>query len=142
MKSLKTIIPVIALVLSLTTASASIRNDDDRLTKNYAISTYIDAVANGKVDGLNDVIDNSTKFCIMQGKVMLSYSKTEMINFLNGFKNIKQTCSVTTTVVEDNSEVAVVKVDMAYENFVRSNYITVARTSDGWKITNVCSVFK
>ncbi|RVU00060.1 hypothetical protein EOD41_13955 [Mucilaginibacter limnophilus] len=142
MKTLRTIIPVIALILSLTTASAATRNNDDRLTKNYAISTYVDAIANGKIEGLAEVIDNNTKFCIMQGKVMLSYSKTEMMSFLASLKNIKQSCSVTTTVVEDNSEVAVVKVDMAYENFVRSNYVTVARTADGWKITNVCSVFK
>ncbi|RYY34684.1 MAG: hypothetical protein EOP46_12595 [Sphingobacteriaceae bacterium] len=142
MKTLKTIIPVIALVLSLTTASASVINNDERLTKNYAVSTYIDAVVNGKIEGLNDVIDNNTKFCVMQGKVMLSYSKAEMVKFLSSLKNIKQSCSVTTTVVDDNSEVTVVKIDLAYNDFVRSNYITIARTSDGWKITNVCSVFK
>jgi hypothetical protein len=33
-------------------------------------------------------------------------------------------------------------VDMKFENFVRSNYVTIANTPSGWKITNVHSVFK
>jgi hypothetical protein len=31
---------------------------------------------------------------------------------------------------------------MKYEGFTRSNYVTLANTSEGWKITNVYSVFK
>ena len=144
MKTLKTIIPVAALLITLgvTTVFAKNQHDDDRLTKDYAISTYVDAVTNGKVEGLEAVIDKNTKFCVMQGKTMVSYSKAQVMAHLTNIKNIKQACTTTTTLVEDNSEVAVLRVDMQYENFTRTNYVTIAHTGDGWKITNVCSVFK
>ncbi|RCH54250.1 hypothetical protein DJ568_13210 [Mucilaginibacter hurinus] len=141
MKTLKTIIPALALMLTFTFAKAE-DNDNGKLTKNYAISTYVDAITLGKVDGLSEILDNDTKFCVLQGKKVTNYGRTEMLNHLAGLKNIKQACTTTTTLVEDNSEVTVLKVDMQYANFVRSNYVTIAKTGDGWKITNVCSVFK
>ncbi|RYG06379.1 MAG: hypothetical protein EOO07_29140 [Chitinophagaceae bacterium] len=138
MKTLKTIIPVIALIFAFNIVKA----DDGKLTKNNAVNTYIEAVTNGKLEGLNEVLDNNTKFCVLQGKKVMNYGKTEMLEYLGGLKNIKQTCTTTTSLVEDNSEVTVLKVDMQYTNFVRSNYVTIANTGNGWKITNVCSVFK
>ncbi|MEO6148866.1 MAG: hypothetical protein ABIP28_01840 [Mucilaginibacter sp.] len=139
MKTLKTIIPVIALLLAFNIVKA---DDNGKLTKTYAVNTYVEAVTNGKLEGFSEVLDNNTKFCVLQGKKVINYSKTEMLDYLGSLKNIKQVCTTTTSLVEDNSEVTVLKVDMQYENFVRSNYVTIANTGNGWKITNVCSVFK
>ncbi len=142
MKTLKTIIPALALVLAFGTAKAY-TNDNGKLTKNYAISTFVDAMTNGKVDGLEEVLDGNTKFCVLQGKNMVNYGKAEILDHMNAnLKNIKQDCTTSTSLVEDNADVTVLKVDMQYPTFTRSNYVTIANTGNGWKITNVCSVFK
>ena len=142
MKALTTL-PLLALVFTLCTAGAfgTVKNNQ-RPTKAYTISTYVEAVTNGKIDALAGVVDKTARFCIRQGKTMMSYSKAQVMAHLTQLKNIKQACITTTTLVEDNSEVAVLRVDMQYENFTRSNYVTIALTGEGWKITNVCSVFK
>jgi hypothetical protein len=143
MKNLNAIVALLAIVLAFSAAKAA-DDDNGKFTRNYAISTYVDAIAHGKLEGLSEILDNNTKFCVLQGKKnVLNYSKAEMLEYMNSnLKNIEQLCTTTTSLVEDNSEVTVLKVDMQYTNFLRTNYVTIANTGNGWKITNVCSVFK
>jgi hypothetical protein len=141
MKTLKSLTIAIAL---LATTSFVKANDvpENSLTKTHAINTYVDAMTRGKFSDLNQVVDQSAKFNILRGKNILSFNKKEMTDYLKNEKNIVQECTTSTAVVESNSDMAVVKVDMKYENFTRSNYVTVTNTGSGWKITNVYSVFK
>lgn len=142
MKTLKSIIAALALIIVCGVAKANVKAEGDNLTRNFAINTYVDAMTRGKVQGLGDVIDQSAKFNLLRGKSVLSFTKNEMIESVNANKNTEQNCTTSTTVMESNSDLAVVKVDMQFDGFVRTNYVTVANTGKGWKITNVYSVFK
>lgn len=123
-------------------AKANVIPKPENLTKTYAVNTYVNAMTRGKLDGFNDVLDQSVKFSMLRGKDILCFDKTQMVNFMKKIKNIQQTCTTSTHVVENSNDVVVVRVDMKFEDFVRSNYVTVANTGNGWKITNVHSVFK
>jgi len=114
----------------------------ENLTKTYAVNTYVNAMTRGKLDGFNDVLDQSVKFSMLRGKNILCFDKNQMVDFMKKQKNIQQTCTTSTQIVENSNDVVVVRVDMKFENFIRSNYVTVANTGGGWKITNVHSVFK
>ena len=140
MKTLKSILLGLAL-LAVGTAVKANNTNDGTLTENHAINTYVDAMTRGKVQGLNDVLDQSAQFSMLRGKTVLSFSKKQMLDYMQANKNTEQTCTTSTSVVESNANIAVVKVDMKYEGFVRSNYVTIANTGNGWKITNVYSVF-
>jgi len=142
MKTLKSLLFALALVVTSTVVKANDEPTAARLSKDYAVASYINAVANGKMEGLNDALDQTAKFSILRGKTVLSYSKEDMLKFMNTTKDVKQACSTSASVVESNSDMAIVKVDMNYKDFVRSNYVTIANTGNGWKITNVYSVFK
>jgi len=140
MKTLKSILLGLAL-LAVGTAVKANNTNDGTLTENHAINTYVDAMTRGKLQGLNDVLDQSAQFSMLRGKTVLSFSKKQMLDYMQANKNTEQTCTTSTSVVESNANIAVVKVDMKYEGFVRSNYVTIANTGNGWKITNVYSVF-
>ncbi|OOQ60068.1 nuclear transport factor 2 family protein [Mucilaginibacter pedocola] len=142
MKTLKSIILGLALLLVCGAVNANPVNDNENLTATHAVNTYIDAITRGKLNGLNDVLDQHVKFNMLRGKKMLSFDKKEMMDFFKGDKNVEQDCVTSTDIVESNTDIKVVKVDMKYKGFTRSNYVTVANTGDGWKITNVYSVFK
>ncbi|WP_184548897.1 nuclear transport factor 2 family protein [Mucilaginibacter sp. FT3.2] len=142
MKTLKSIIAALALIIVCGVAKANVKVEGDNLTRNFAINTYIDAMTRGKVQGLGDVVDQSAKFNLLRGKNVLSFTKSEMIESVKANKNTEQNCTTSTTVMESNADMAVVKVDMQFDGFVRTNYVTVANTGKGWKITNVYSVFK
>ena len=140
MKNLKSIMLGLALLVVCGAANAN-ATDDGKLTENYAINTYVDAMTRGKLDGLNDVLDKTAGFSMLRGKTVVSFSKKQMLDYLKANKNTEQSCTTSTSIVESNANIAVVKVDMKYEGFVRSNYVTIANTGNGWKITNVYSVF-
>ena len=59
-----------------------------------------------------------------------------------GYETI-EACSADKAIrqLESNANIAIVKVDMKYSDFTRSNYVTIANTGNGWKITNVYSTF-
>jgi hypothetical protein len=142
MKTLKLIILGLALLVVCNAAKASTYADGENLTKTYAINTYVDAVTRGKLQGLNDVVDQNAKFSLLSGKNILSYTRDEVFASLKLNKDVEEDCTTSTSIMESNADIAVVKVDMQFENFVRSNYVTIANTGKGWKITNVYSVFK
>jgi hypothetical protein len=141
MKTLKSIIAGIALLFICVAANAKTNNNDD-LTQSHAINTFVDAMTRGRVEGLNDVLDKTAAFSMLRGKTLLSFTKNEMLDYLKSNKNVDQTCVTSTSIVESNANVAIVNVAMKYNNFVRNNYVTIANTGNGWKITNVYSVFK
>lgn len=141
MKTLKSLV----LGLALLVITNVVKADEPvaaKITKNHAVNTYINAMTEGKSTGLENVLDQSVKFSILRGKKVMSFDKTEMLKYAEQNQNVKQTCTTEISEVETNTDMSVVKVDMKYENFTRSNYVTMANTGDGWKITNVYSVFK
>ncbi len=142
MKTLKSIILGLALLVVCGAVKANPVTDNESLTATHAVNTYVDAITRGKLAGLNDVLDQTVKFSMLRGKKMLSFDKKQMMEFFKGDKNVEQTCTTSTDIVESNADIKVVKVDMKYDGFTRSNYVTVTNTGDGWKITNVYSVFK
>ncbi|MBC7914797.1 MAG: nuclear transport factor 2 family protein [Pyrinomonadaceae bacterium] len=107
----------------------------------YALKTYIDAITAGKVKGFAEILDNDVKFTVTRGEKIINYSRTEMLNSLKLSQNITQNCVTEHTIVEQNPTQAIVKVSMKYDAFSRINYVTMAQTNKGWKITNVSSVF-
>jgi hypothetical protein len=141
MKTLKTIILGLALIAICGAAKAT-DNNDDMATPNHAINTYIDAMTRGKLQGLNDVLDKTAEFSLLRGKSVITADKKEMLEYFELNKNVEQTCTTSTSMIENNDNIAIVKVDMKYSDFVRSNYVTIARTGAGWKITSVYSTFK
>ncbi|MGZ3873037.1 MAG: nuclear transport factor 2 family protein [Mucilaginibacter sp.] len=141
MKTLKSIVLAVALLVVCGAANAK-NIDDGKLTTNHAINTYLDAMTPGKLAGLEDVLDKSAEFSMLRGKTVLSFSRADMMEYFKSNKNIEQTCTTSTSIVESNDNVAIVKVSMKYGDFTRSNYVTIANTGKGWKITNVYSVFK
>ena len=141
MKTLKSIILGLALLMVCSAVKAA-PTTDVRTSQNYVINTYIDAMTRGKLSGLKSVLATNTEFSMLRGKKVISYNKQQMIDYLESNRNIEQMCTTNTSIIESNNDISVVKVDMQFDGFVRSNYVTLANTGEGWKITNVYSVFK
>lgn len=141
MKTLKSIALGLVLLTVFGVAKAS-NKPAVVLSKDYVINTYIDAVSHGKTEGLKDVFDSFAKFSMLRGNKVVNYTKAEMLTALQASRGVEQNCSVTTSETESGYNTSVVKVDMKYAGFVRTNYVTITNTDKGWKITNVYSEFK
>jgi hypothetical protein len=141
MKSLKSIMLALGLLLVFGAANAATA-DGVPVTENYVINTYVDAVTLGNLNGVNQVIDANAKFDWLQNKRVVTFNKEDMMKYLNSIKGVQQICTTSTTMVENNADNAVVKVDMNYGDHVQSNLVTIVNTNDGWKITDVYSLVK
>ncbi|RYE31503.1 MAG: nuclear transport factor 2 family protein [Sphingobacteriaceae bacterium] len=141
MKTLKTIFIALLVTLTFTVAKANTPNIKERLTMRYAINIYVDAFTHGKSAGLAEIIDDNAKFSHNRGEKIISFSKNQILESLNSQPNTEQNCTTVTKIVENNSNLVVYKVQMKYQNFSRTNYVTMTDTGNGWKITNVSSVF-
>lgn len=143
MKTLKTITLGLILLVTFGAAKANTNKaDNEMLTVNHAVNTYVNAMVHGQVADMQAVIDANAKFTMLRGNKMLSFTKAEIVGSVQENENVDQDCKTTVSIRESNADLTVVKVDMKYNGFTRSNYVTLANTADGWKITNVYSVFK
>jgi hypothetical protein len=141
MKTLKSIV----LGLALLVVTNVVKADAPAaviITKNHAVSTYVNAMTKGISSGLSDVIDQTAKFSTLRGDKLVSFGKEDLMTYAKQNENILQSCTTTITEVQSNADVSVIKVDMHFANFTRTNYVTMANTGSGWKITNVYSIFK
>lgn len=141
MKTLKTILIALFITLTYNVSKASIPNINEKLTMHYAITTYVNAFTHGKTSGLANIIDDNAKFSHNRGEKIISFNKNQILEGLANQENIEQNCTTTTKVVENNTNLVLYKVQMKYQNFSRINYVTMTDTGNGWKITNVSSVF-
>ncbi|EHQ28204.1 nuclear transport factor 2 family protein [Mucilaginibacter paludis] len=143
MKTLKTIILGLVILMSFGAANAkSINPPKEKISVNYAVTTYLNAIAHGKNSGLSEVMDSNVKFTMVRGKSMLTYNKDQVLEIFKGSENIEQDCETTVSTSESAPDLTVAKVEMKYKEFTRINYLTLANTVDGWKITSIYSVFK
>lgn len=141
MKTLKKIFIALLVTLTFTVAKANTPNIKERLTMRYAINTYVDAFTHGKSAGLAEIIDDNAKFSHNRGQQVISFSKSQILQSLDSEQNIEQNCTTNTKVIESTTNLVVYKVQMKYQNFSRINYVTMTDTGNGWKITNVSTIF-
>ena len=118
----------------------SLINPDN--SKDKAIDTYLNAVVHGKLAGIDDAIDNEAQFDMKRGNNVNTLTKAQIMSALKANENVEQDCQCTKTVVRDDDDMKVMKVDMKYNDFTRTDVITAEHAGSGWKITKVETSFK
>ena len=141
MKKFNTIILAFCILCSFNTFAKTDGSKDQKLSMSYAVQTYIDAMTQGKIKDLNAILDNEVKFTVTQGQKIVNFNKNQMMNVLKGSEDMQQNCKTNFTVVEQNDVQSIVKVTMTYDMFTKVNYVTISNTNNGWKITNVSTMF-
>ena len=140
MKTFQVTITIIFLLLC-NIAKADKPKRHAAFTMQFSISTFINADTRGKCYGLDDIIADNAKFDMMRGDQMITVTKKQLLNHMEVLRGIEQNCTTKYAVLETRGNYALIKVEMKYPEFSRINYVTMNDCSDGWKITNVTSVF-
>jgi hypothetical protein len=141
MKTLKAMMMGMALLLICGASQAKSLISPNN-SKDQAIDTYLNAVVHGKLAGIDDAIDNEAQFDMRRGNNVNTLTKAQIISSLKANENIEQDCQCTKTVVRDDDDMKVMKVDMKYNDFTRTDVITTEHSGSGWKITKVETSFK
>lgn len=141
MKTLNIFLAVFFLGISITTFANDEGKKGQKLSMNYTVQTYIEAMTEGRLKDLSEVLDNNVKFTINQGSKISSLNRTQMLNSLKATENLQQNCKTDFSVVEQSESSCIVKVTMNYDLFTKINYVTINQVDGGWKITNVSTNF-
>jgi hypothetical protein len=141
MKTLKKMLMGMALLFAFGTAGAATASGL-KPTKDAVFNVYLNAVVHGKLNGIDDAIDDDAEFNFIRGDNVNRISKQQIINSLKSVENIEQNCECTKTVVQDSDDVSMLKVEMKYADFSRIDVITAQRAGNGWKITKVDTSYK
>ncbi|MXV17807.1 hypothetical protein [Hufsiella ginkgonis] len=118
------------------------RTATDKMSMKYAVTIYIDAFSQGKLTGLAEILDENVKLTTSSGTDIRTYSKSDIIYMLKPTRDVEQNCKTSYSVIESLPNQVVVKVNMKYNAFTKVNYVTMAQTVKGWKITNISTVFQ
>ena len=136
MKTLKLTIAVLALLFVGVTANAT-----TAITKSDVVNIYINAIANGKVKGLDNVLDEQMQFCTQRGANVNTISKDTFLDYLGKASDTTAPLNTSTTIMQDDDSSQKVKIDFKYDGYVRTDVVTLNHTT-GWVITNVTSTTK
>jgi len=141
MKTLKAMMMGLALLFVCGISQAAPAGHDNS-TKEAVMNTYLNAVVHGKLDGISDAIDDDAQFNMKRGDNMNTLTKSQILNSLKANEDIDQDCKCTKTVLQDDDEMSILRVEMKYADFTRTDVITAQRAGAGWKITKVETSFK
>ena len=111
-------------------------------TKDEVLDTYLNAVMHGKLAGVNDAIDDDAQFNMKRGDRVNTLTKAQIIDALKSSENVDRDCQCAKTVLQDDDAKKVLKVDLKFSDYTRTDVITTERIGSGWKITKVETSFK
>jgi hypothetical protein len=140
MRTLKSMLAGIALLLICVAANAITRPTTGKLTRDEVVKIYIDANTSGNVSNLNNVLADDLQFNIQRGDYVNTLDKNQLIDYLKNNTIPDPSVKTTTTVMREDDNSSVIKVEFKYDGYSRTDEVTLNKTF-GWVITQVVCVF-
>nr|WP_315400691.1 nuclear transport factor 2 family protein [uncultured Sphingobacterium sp.] len=134
-------VAVLVAISTLTMASGNPEKTINLSTANFAIDHYIDVMTEGQSLGLEQLFtaDYNQK---VQGKIARTNSRSDVINFLKKQKGEKLNCKTTTLILEQSAHYMVAKVTMQFENFTKTDLVTLVNDGGVWKVSKSINCYQ
>jgi len=139
MKTLKNLTAAFLIILTAS-SFANEKSKSEKLLMDYTIKRYADALGHGQIKGISEIFDRNVKMTTTIHKKIVNYDKGDILLSLKYIQNVEQNCETTYTMIEKTQTQALAKVTLNYDSFSKVNYISLANTAKGWRITNISVV--
>ena len=141
MKTLKSTLTGITLLFICVAANAAVNIINPNPPKADVVNIYIDAIAHGKTSGLDNVLNDDLQYNMQRGENVKTLNKQELLNYLKNSPGANSPVTTSTSILTDDDDTYVVKVQFKYDDLVRTDVVTVSKAG-GWQITKVVTSFK
>jgi hypothetical protein len=141
MKILRSMLAGITLLFIFATANSVVKPVNSKSTISDVIRIYIEAIANGKISNLNEVLDDDLQFNIQRGENVITLNKNQLLNYLKNYAIADPLVKTTTTVEQEDDNSSVVHIEFKHKDYSRNDEVTL-NNANGWVITKVVSTFK
>ena len=143
MKTLVKTFAAAALITILTFAMAA--TDPGKAlnlsTADLAIDSYVSVMTEGASQGVEKLFAQEFNQKI-QGKSVRTNSRSEVISFLKKQKGEKLNCSTHTEVLEESENYMVARITMKFDNFIKTDVVTLVNESGTWKVASSVNSYK
>lgn len=140
MKSTITTIATALLVISTFSSFASTKHNPLKKLSSFSIiNTYLEATTTGNNE-LNKFLF-ADDFEYRNSMHKKSYGKKEYTGFLKKNKGLKYDCVTQYEILDESGDACIAKATMTFKNFTRTDYITLNRDNDGWKVSKVVTTY-
>ena len=144
MKNLVKTFAIAGLLFASSVTAFAVDKDKDKLNTavvENVVDAYINSAFKGDVEHVEDLFGQNftQKFNTEYNQAPLS--RTNFIKQLKGQKGITFNCDSEYQLVEKEGKYSLAKVTMNFSNFKRTDYLTMIQDNEGWKITEVNSVY-
>ncbi|MDR2269574.1 MAG: nuclear transport factor 2 family protein [Sphingobacterium sp.] len=107
-------------------------------TADFALDHYVAVTTEGESAGVEQLFaaDFSQKANATTNK------RDELVKFFKKQKGEKLNCAVSTNIIEESADYMVAKVTLKFENFTKTDLVTLVREGNDWKVSKSINSYK
>lgn len=142
---MKSSIKLFFAAIILLSATAFAHAETRMLNKIATASTidrYIDAITKGNTAHLTTLFSNDLNYQVNNKGKVIVHERERLIHYLEGQKDLKQNCSSSYTLIDQNDQSAIAKIEMKYEGFTKVDYVSLINDGKHWKINSVVTTYR
>ncbi len=110
-------------------------------TADFALDHYVAVTTEGESAGVEQLFAEDFNQKI-QATNAQSNSRSEVVKLLKKQKGEKLNCTVSTDILEESADYMVAKVTLKFENFTKTDLVTLERVGNDWKVSKSINSYK
>ncbi|WP_312365182.1 hypothetical protein [Sphingobacterium sp.] len=110
-------------------------------TADFALGHYVAVTTEGESAGVEQLFaaDFNQK---IQASNTGSNSRSGVVKLLKKQKGEKLNCTVSTDILEESADFMIAKVTLKFENFTKTDLVTLERVGNDWKVSKSINSYK
>ncbi|WP_394676396.1 nuclear transport factor 2 family protein [uncultured Sphingobacterium sp.] len=110
-------------------------------TADFALEHYVAVTTEGESAGVEQLFASDFNQKI-QATNAQSNSRSEVVKSLKKQKGEKLNCTVSTDILEESADYMVAKVTLKFENFTKTDLVTLEHVGNDWKVSKSINSYK
>jgi hypothetical protein len=110
-------------------------------TADLALDHYVAVTTAGESAGVEQLFAEDFNQKIQASNTQ-SHGRSKIVKSLKKQKGERLNCTVSTDIIEESADYMVAKVTMKFENFTKTDLVTLERESNEWKVSKSINSYK
>ncbi|PUV22482.1 nuclear transport factor 2 family protein [Sphingobacterium athyrii] len=110
-------------------------------TADFALEHYVAVTTEGESAGVEQLFAEDFNQKIQASNVQ-SHSRSAVVKSLKKQKGEKLNCTVATDIIEESADFMVAKVTLRFEDFTKTDLVTLVREGNDWKVSKSINSYK
>jgi len=110
-------------------------------TADLALDHYVAVTTEGESAGVEKLFAEGFNQKIQASNAQ-NHSRSEVVKLFKKQKGEKLNCTVSTDIIEESADYMVAKVTLKFENFTKTDLVTLERVGNDWKVSKSINSYK